>query len=126
MIAGSYTPFLLINLKGPWGVSMMITIWSLAICGIIFKIFYTGRFKLASTLIYVGMGWLVLVATKPMLEHVKMSALVWILVGGISYTVGTFFYLAKKLTYHHAIWHLFVLLGSICHYIAVILASNLI
>ena len=126
LIAGSYTPFLVLNLKGTWGLSMMLVIWSLALAGVIFKIFFTGRFKLTSTLIYLAMGWLVLIATKPMLANVPMKSLWWVLIGGICYTVGTLFYLMKKLSFHHAIWHLFVLAGSICHYIAIIYSSGLI
>ncbi|MCX6951037.1 MAG: hemolysin III family protein, partial [Verrucomicrobia bacterium] len=122
LIAGSYTPFLLVNLRGPWGWSLFGVIWALAVAGVALKFWFTGRFRLGSTLLYVGMGWLVLLALRPMQAAMPASAL-WLLVaGGVSYTAGTVFYLWKRLPYHHAVWHLFVLGGSVCHFFAVFAA----
>lgn len=119
LIAGTYTPFTLIGLRGSWGWWMFATIWTLAIAGVVFKLFFTGRFKRLSTMIYIAMGWLVVVAAKPMWDALDGWTLSWLLAGGIFYTAGTFFYHRPALRYSHAIWHLFVLGGSLCHYIAV-------
>jgi hemolysin III len=120
LIAGTYTPFTLIGLRGPWGWGLFAAIWALAVAGIVFKLFYTGRFKLLSTIIYIAMGWLVIVAAKPLLNALDASTLGWLLAGGICYTLGTVFYHRPSLKYSHAIWHLFVVGGSVCHYIAVL------
>ncbi len=119
LIAGTYTPITLISLRETWGWWMFGTIWTLAMLGVIFKLFFTGRFKLVSTLIYVGMGWLVIVAIKPVLTHVDSWTLGWLFAGGLFYTGGTWFYMHQRLRYAHAIWHVFVLLGSVSHYVAV-------
>lgn len=119
LIAGTYTPITLISLRESWGWWMFGTIWTLAMLGVIFKLFFTGRFKLVSTLIYVGMGWLVIVAIKPVLTHVDSWTLGWLFAGGLFYTGGTWFYMHQRLRYAHAIWHVFVLLGSVSHYVAV-------
>lgn len=119
LIAGTYTPFTLIGLRGPWGWGLFAAIWTLAVGGVIFKLFYTGRFKRLSTFIYLGMGWLLVVAIKPMLHALDTATLIWLLVGGLAYSGGTFFYMRPNLRYAHAIWHGFVLIGSVCHYVAV-------
>lgn len=121
LIAGTYTPFTLIGLRqsGAWGWSMFAAIWTLAIAGVIFKLFFTGRFKLLSTGIYIAMGWLILVAFKPMLHSIDLPTFVWLMAGGLFYTLGTFFYHRENLRYSHAIWHLFVIGGSVCHFAAV-------
>jgi hemolysin III len=119
LIAGTYTPFTLIGLRGPWGWGLFAAIWALAFAGIVFKLFYTGRFKLLSTGIYIAMGWLVLVAAKPLLAALDAWTLGWLLAGGLCYTLGTVFYHRPSLRYSHAIWHLFVVAGSVCHYISV-------
>ncbi|WP_420454820.1 PAQR family membrane homeostasis protein TrhA [Rubrivirga sp.] len=119
LIAGTYTPFLIGGLRGPWGWSLLATIWALAGAGIVFKLFTTGRFKRVSTLIYVAMGWLVVVATGPMREALPGSTLAWLVGGGLAYTVGTVFYLARW-RFAHAVWHGFVLAGSVCHFAAVL------
>lgn len=119
LIAGTYTPFTLIGLRGNWGWSLFAVIWTLAVLGVIFKLFFTGRFPRLSTMMYIAMGWLVVVAIKPMLTHLSTEALVWLLAGGVAYTVGTVFYHFERLPYSHAIWHLFVLAGSTAHFIAV-------
>lgn len=119
LIAGTYTPFTLIGLRGPWGWGLFIAIWTLAVSGVVFKLFYTGRFKLLSTIIYVAMGWLVIVAIKPMLQVLDGWTLGWLVMGGVSYTLGTYFYHRESIRFSHAIWHLFVIGGSVCHFIAV-------
>ena len=120
LIAGTYTPFLLGGLRGPWGWSLFATIWALAAAGIVFKLFFTGRFKLVSTIVYIAMGWLVVVATGPLREALPGSTLAWLFGGGVAYTAGTAFYLSRRIPYAHALWHLFVLAGSVCHFAAVL------
>jgi len=115
LIAGSYTPFALAGLKGAWGWSLFGVIWGLALLGIVFKLFFTGRFKLASTLLYIAMGWLVVIAGKPLIERLSSQTLLWLVLGGIFYTLGTVFYLNKMLRYGHALWHIFVILGTAGH-----------
>ena len=119
LIAGTYTPFTLIGLRGPWGWGLFAAIWTLAVAGVVFKLFYTGRFKALSTGIYIAMGWLVVVAIKPMLASLDAWTLGWLLIGGVFYTLGTYFYMREKIRYSHAIWHLFVIAGSVCHFVAV-------
>jgi len=119
LIAGSYTPFLLIGLRGGWGWTLFGVVWGLAVAGVIFKLFFTGRFPRLSTGIYLGMGWLALVAIVPMMQRLPGTTLAWLVAGGIAYTAGTAFYHSRRIPYAHAIWHLFVLAGSVCHYAAV-------
>ena len=99
----------------------MSQLWTLALAGVVFKLFFTGRFKRISTLIYIGMGWLIVLAIKPMWHALDTASLVWLLAGGVAYTAGTFFYMRPNLRYAHAIWHGFVIAGSVCHYISVML-----
>ena len=119
LIAGTYTPFTLIGLRGPWGWGLFAAIWTLAVAGVVFKLFYTGRFKKLSTAIYVAMGWLVLVAIKPMWSSLDGWTLGWLFAGGAFYTLGTFFYHRESIPYSHAIWHSFVIAGSVCHFVSV-------
>jgi hemolysin III len=119
LIAGTYTPFLLVGLRGAWGWSLFGVIWGLAIAGILFKLFFTGRFKLVSTLLYIGMGWLVVIAARPMSQRLSPITIIFLAAGGVAYTLGTVFYLNKKIHYAHAIWHLFVVLGTVSHGAAV-------
>ncbi|KAF1699640.1 PAQR family membrane homeostasis protein TrhA [Pseudoxanthomonas suwonensis] len=119
LIAGTYTPFTLIGLRGPWGWGLFAAIWTLALAGVVFKLFFTGRFKRLSTAIYIAMGWLVLVAAKPMLSSLDGWTLGWLIGGGGAYTLGTVFYHRESIPYSHAIWHLFVIAGSVCHFVAV-------
>lgn len=121
MIAGTYTPFTLVGLRDSWGFTLFGVVWVLALAGVVFKLYFTGRFKGVSTLIFIGMGWLVLVAIKPMLDALSLATLGWLLAGGIAYTLGTLFYMAKAWRYSHAIWHGFVLAGGACHFVAVFL-----
>jgi len=119
LIAGTYTPFLLVSLRGPWGWSLFGVVWGLCGAGIILKFFLAGRFRMLSTLIYVLTGWLIVIAIKPLMAALPPGG-IWLLgAGGLCYTGGTVFYLWKSLRYHHAIWHLFVLAGSICHFFSV-------
>lgn len=120
LIAGTYTPFLLLNLRGPWGWSLFGVIWGLAFAGILFKFWFVGHFEFLSTAVYIAMGWLVVIAAKPVLTHVSGTTLLWLLAGGLFYTAGVVFYAWKRLPYSHAVWHLFVLAGSTCHYFAVL------
>ena len=119
LIAGSYTPFALVSLRGGWGWTLFGLVWGLAAAGIIFKVFFTGRLNALSTTIYVLMGWLGVVAAKPIIEMVPTGALWWLAAGGIIYTAGTVFYHNRRVPYSHAIWHLFVIGGSACHYFAI-------
>jgi len=120
LIAGTYTPFMLANLRGPWGWSLFGVVWGLAVSGIVLKAFWTGRFEVMSTLIYLFMGWLVLIGIRPLIEALPHHSLVLLITGGVAYSVGTLFYCWERLPYHHAVWHLFVLAGSICHFFAVL------
>mgnify|MGYP006185926765 CR=1 FL=1 len=119
LIAGTYTPFTLIGLRGTLGWWLFGIIWTLALAGVVFKLFYTGRFKLLSTAIYIAMGWLIIVAIKPLLAALDGWTLGWLLAGGLAYTLGTVFYHRPNLRYSHAIWHLFVIAGSVGHFVAV-------
>lgn len=119
LIAGTYTPFTIGVLRGGWGWSLFGVIWGLALAGIVFKVFFAGRFKVTSTLIYLAMGWLVIIAAGPMLRQLSPATLGWLLAGGLAYTAGTPFYHATRFRYAHAVWHVFVLAGSVCHVIAV-------
>jgi hemolysin III len=106
-------------LRGGWGWSLFGVTWGLSVVGIVFKLFFTGRFRLASTLIYVGMGWLGVVAAVPLIRALSPLALFWLVAGGIAYTAGTPFYQAGRFRYAHTVWHFFVLAGSACHVVAV-------
>jgi len=119
LIAGTYTPFALVTLHGPWGWTIFGIVWGLAIAGIILKLFYTGRFNTLSTLMYIAMGWLIVIAIKPLIAALPFEGLMWLLAGGLSYSVGAVFFLIDKLPYNHAIFHVFVVAGSACHFIAV-------
>ena len=121
LIAGTYTPFTLVNLRGGLGWTLFGVVWGLAALGILFKLFHVDRFPIASTLVYLSMGWLVVVAWKPVVTLIPMGGIALIAAGGLAYTVGVIFYAAKRIPYNHAIWHLFVLAGSIFHYVAVLL-----
>lgn len=120
LIAGSYTPFALVGLRGGWGWSLFGVAWGLAAAGTVFKLFFTGRFPRVSTATYVGMGWLVVVAIVPMVQRLPAATLAWLVAGGVTYTAGTVFYHSRRIPYAHAIWHLFVVGGSACHFAAVL------
>lgn len=118
LIAGTYTPFTLVSLRDSGGWWLFGVAWTLAAIGIVLKLFFTGRFKGISTIVYVAMGWMAVLGIKPMLANVPMATLLWLLAGGLAYTLGTLFYMSKR-PHAHAIWHGFVLLGSACHFVAV-------
>jgi hemolysin III len=120
LIAGTYTPFLLVSLRGPLGWSIFGVIWGLAIVGIVLKFFYVKKFILLSTLCYIAMGWLIVIAIKPLYDALPGNGLVWLIVGGLLYTMGTIFYVWRRIPYHHAIWHVFVLAGSAAHFITIL------
>ena len=119
LIAGTYTPFTLVGLREDGGWWLFAAIWSIAVAGVVFKLFFTGRFKGLSTLFYIGMGWMVVLAIKPFLRQVPMDTLAWLFAGGLAYTGGTIFYMSRRIPFAHAIWHAFVLIGSACHFVAV-------
>jgi len=119
LIAGTYTPFCLITLQGRLGWWLFAITWGIALFGVILKIFYTGRFDRISTIAYVVMGWLVIIAIKPLYSNLPLEGLYWLLCGGLSYTFGAFLYSRSNLKFNHAIFHFFVLFGSICHFLAV-------
>jgi len=122
LIAGTYTPFLLVNLRGPWGWSLFGVMWGLALGGILFKLWFVDHFPIMSTSFYVLMAWAGVVAVKPVLAHVPAAGLFWLVVGGLMYMLGVVFYASKRIPHHHAIWHIFVMGGSTCHYVAVLYA----
>jgi hemolysin III len=121
LIAGTYTPLSLVVLRGPWGWSLFGVEWGLAAVGIAVKTWLFGRFRRVGVAVYVGMGWAALVAIEPLLSAMPVGGLLWILAGGLAYTGGIAFYVWKTLPYHHAVWHLFVLAGSVCHWICMLL-----
>jgi len=121
LIAGTYTPFLIVLIRGGWGWTMLCVLWGLALLGTVFKLYYVNRFEVASTLLYVAMGWIGIIGAKPLLLSLPGGALAWVLAGGIAYTAGVVFFLWERLPFNHAIWHLFVLAGSACHFLAVLL-----
>jgi hemolysin III len=120
LIAGTYTPFVLVPLRGPWGWSLFGIVWGLALVGIILKFWFTGRFRALSTGIYIGMGWLIVIALKPLYNAMSLPGVLCLIAGGLCYTGGVFFYTRKQMPYHHAIWHLFVLAGSIFQYFSIV------
>lgn len=121
LIAGSYTPFMLVNLRGPWGWSILAVVWGMALVGIACEATRIERICQIRVGVYVAMGWLVLVAAKPVMSVMPTTGLALIVLGGIAYTSGIAFYLWHRLHYHHAIWHSFVVAGSVLHYAAVLL-----
>lgn len=122
LIAGTYTPFMLISLNGPLGWTLLGVVWAMALGGVCFKLLaHPERFRFLSLAFYLIMGWMVVIAIKPMLAHVPFGGLAWLFGGGAAYTVGVVFYVWKRLPYNHAIWHLFVLTGSACHFLSIFL-----
>lgn len=121
LIAGSYTPFLLVTLRGVSGWTLFGIIWGLALAGIVFKAYFVKRFVLLSTLFYIGMGWIIIFAFPALLDRLPMGGIVWLVIGGVLYTVGSIFYVWRRIPYHHAIWHVFVIGGSVSHFFAVLL-----
>lgn len=120
LIAGTYTPFLVVTLGEGVGWTMAAVVWTLAALGVLFKLIFQTRFRLCSTMAYIAMGWLVVVVAEPMMQALPLSGLLLLLGGGLAYTAGTYFFCNEhRIPYAHAIWHLFVLAGSACHFVAV-------
>lgn len=122
LIAGSYTPIILVDIGGAWGWSLFGIIWGLAFCGVVFKLFFTGRFELFSLSLYGIMGWLIVIALFPLIQDIPFAGLMWLLAGGLCYTIGIIFYvLDAKYHFAHLLWHILVLSGAICHFFAILL-----
>ena len=121
LIAGSYTPFTLVTLHGTLGWVLFGISWGIALAGVILKLFYTGKYEKASTIAYVLMGWMIVFAIKPLMNNLPPEGLLWLVTGGISYTIGAVLYSINKLKFNHFIFHLFVLAGSFCHFMVVYL-----
>ena len=120
LIAGTYTPFTLGVLKGGWGWTLFGLVWGLAALGVLMKVFAGIRWNGISTAVYVGMGWLIIIAAKPLWESLPLAGLIWLFAGGIAYTSGVYFYLKKNMRYGHLVWHLFVVAGTGCHFVAIL------
>jgi hemolysin III len=121
LIAGTYTPVMLISVEGPWGWTLLSLVWVLAAGGCVFKVFFVGRFQRLSTTLYLVMGWLAVLAVGPLVEALPAVGLAWLVAGGLSYTFGVVFFAWERMPYNHAVWHLFVIAGSACHYVAMLL-----
>lgn len=122
LIAGTYTPFLLVYINNAFGITLLSILWSLTVVGIFFKTRFTGRFEIVSTIIYLAMGWIMIVGGKTFFNHLPASVLIFLIIGGGLYSIGVFFYTWDKYFYTHAVWHSLVLAAAICHYVAVLLA----
>ena len=122
LIAGTYTPFTLVSLRGPWGWTLFGIVWGLAVVGIVLELSLKPRRLVVSLLLYLGMGWVVVAAIKPMLTALAPAGLTLLVLGGLAYSLGVIFYVRRSMPYHHAIWHGFVLAGSVLHFFAVLLS----
>jgi len=120
LIAGTYTPVTLVALRGNWGLTILAVVWGLALAGTVFKLFFTGRFTVISTVLYIAMGWIAVAAVVPLIQSVPRETLVWLFAGGVFYTAGVAFYVWRRLPFNHAVWHLFVLGGTACHLVVVL------
>jgi hemolysin III len=120
LIAGTYTPFCLVTLRGPVGWTLFGVVWSLAVAGVIFKSFAVDRFELASAIVYLAQGWFIVVAVVPLVHTLGWHGVMWLGAGGVAYTLGIIFFALDRLRYFHALWHLFVLAGSIFHYFGIL------
>jgi hemolysin III len=120
LIAGTYTPFMLVAVRGSWGWILFSVVWTLALGGIVFKLWFVDRYPVASTAFYLLMGWSVVIALKPLVQVVPAPALLWLLAGGVAYSAGVIFFAMPRVRYSHAVWHGFVLAGSIFHYVAIL------
>ncbi len=119
LIAGTYTPFTLVNLRGGWGWTLFGLVWGFAILGVVLETALKRRIKWLSLTLYLGLGWLVLIAIGPLLDSVATGGLILLLAGGLCYSLGVVFYVWKRLAYHHAVWHLFVMAGSLLHFFSI-------
>lgn len=121
LIAGSYTPFLLVSLRTPLAIGLMVVIWAIALVGIVMKVAFVYRFKRLSLVTYLLMGWLSLIVIYQLAAHLSPEGLTLLAAGGVIYSLGVIFYVAKRIPYNHAIWHVFVLAGCACHFLAIYL-----
>ncbi|QIZ07906.1 hemolysin III family protein [Priestia megaterium] len=119
-IAGTYTPFLLVVIKGTLGWSLFGIVWGLAIAGTVFKCFFVKKYLFSSTALYVVMGWLIVFAWKPLVNNLSLEGMTYLAIGGALYTIGAIFYVWRGFKYHHAVWHLFVLAASVAHFYCVL------
>lgn len=119
LIAGTYTPFALVNLRGPWGWTLLSVAWGIALIGVVLELSQKKRRKWLSLSLYLGLGWMAVFAIQPMIDNVDVGGLMLLLGGGLAYSLGVIFYVWKSLKYHHAIWHLFVLAGSVLHFLSI-------
>lgn len=122
LIAGTYTPFLLIYMDTTFGITLLSVLWGLTALGIVFKIFFTGKWNIISTFVYIAMGCIMIVGGRTFFETIPNAVLTMILIGGGLYLLGVIFYLWEKYPYNHAVWHFFVLAAAVCHYVAILLA----
>jgi hemolysin III len=122
LISGTYTPFLLIYLDNSFGITLLSILWGLTAIGIVFKVFFTGRWNILSTIIYIAMGCIMVVGGRTFFTSIPSDVLTMIFIGGALYLLGVIFYLWEKYPYNHAVWHFFVLAAAICHYVAILLA----
>ena len=120
LIAGTYTPFMLVSMRGPAGWALLGVVWCLAIAGVVFKSLAIGRFPAASATVYLLMGWCVVFGIRPLLHAISWHGMAWIAAGGLAYTLGILFFAYDRLHFFHALWHVFVLTGSVAHYFAVL------
>lgn len=120
LIAGTYTPIILITLRDSWVLYMLPLVWLMALLGILVKVKYFHSSQKLSLLFYIGMGWMALIAAKPLYENIPIQSFVWIIIGGLAYSLGVIFYTWKKLPFHHTIWHGFVMAGSLSHFIGML------
>ncbi len=120
LIAGTYTPFALVNLRGPWGWTLLVSVWAIAIFGIAAQSRLIRQKSYLNVALYVAMGWLAVIGIQPLIESVSLGGLILLFAGGVVYTLGCIFYVMRRLRYHHAVWHLFVMAGSILHFFAVL------
>jgi len=121
LIAGTYTPFLLVSLRGNWGWGLFITIWTMALLGIVFETSFINKYPRISTSIYAGMGWISVIALGKLFAAIGLSGILFLILGGVIYTTGIWAYTSRGIPYNHAIWHLFVLAGAACHYVPILL-----
>jgi hemolysin III len=119
LIAGTYTPFTLVNLRGAWGWTLLGLVWTIALFGVAWKLVHVERYVVVSTIIYIAMGWLAVIAVRPLFRAIPAAGIGWILAGGLFYTLGVVFFGLSRIRFSHAVWHLFVLAGSVCHYVAI-------
>jgi hemolysin III len=119
LIAGTYTPFTLVNLRGFWGWLLLTIVWVLALASIIFRVIYADRYKAITISLYLVIAWMAIIAVKPIIMTVPLGGLAWIGAGGVAYMTGLVFFAWDRVPFNHTIWHLFVLIGSFCHYFAV-------